>query len=406
MLPPALAGLKVLEFGDFIAGPYCAKLLADLGADVIKIEPPNGDRTRSYGPFPEDIPHPESSGLFLYLNTNKRGVTLNTDTATGKQIFLKLVAQADILVENNPPREMAARGFDYQQLKTVNPRLVMTSITPFGQTGPYRDYKGCDLTVFHASGMAYLTPVSGVDNAEQQPPLRLALYGGDYQAGVAAAIGTMSAILARAVTGKGQQVDLSQQEAIASHTRRDATILSYEGIYYIREKAKRPGGGGGGMWECRDGHITMGIHRDDQWPKAVEMMGYPDWTNSELFADAYSRRANHDALHLLCLEWSRELTVAEVSQAGQQRLLPCMPVNNIEQAVNSELYAAREFMVNVDRQETGPLQYPGAPYKLSGTPWHIDRPAPLLGEHNAEVYSNILGYARQDLVKMRQAGII
>ena len=158
----ALSGLKVLEYGEFICAPYCGKLLADLGAEVIKVEPPGlGDKARHWGPFPQDLPHPEKSGLFLYLNTNKLGVTLNLESAAGIKIFTELVKQVDVLVENNPPKEMEWLGLDYESLHQINPRLVVTSITPFGQTGPYHDYKGCDLISFHMSGEAYVNPAGG-----------------------------------------------------------------------------------------------------------------------------------------------------------------------------------------------------------------------------------------------------
>ncbi len=145
----ALSGLKMLEYGEFISGPYCGKLLADLGAEVIKVEQPGlGDKARRWGPFPQDLPHPEKSGLFLCLNTNKSGVTLNLSSNAGVKIFKELVKQVDVLVENNLPKEMERLGLDYESLHQINPRLVVTSITPFGQTGPYRDYKGCDLIGF------------------------------------------------------------------------------------------------------------------------------------------------------------------------------------------------------------------------------------------------------------------
>ena len=164
----ALSGLKAVEWSDFVSGPYCGKLLADLGAEVVKVERPGvGDGARSYGPFPQDIPHPERSGLFLYLNTNKLGVTLDVRTATGAQLLSKLLEQADVLIENNPPREVEELGFAYERLRQLNPRLVMTSITPFGQTGPYRDYRSCDLISFNASGLAFVNPSDGVDDPER-----------------------------------------------------------------------------------------------------------------------------------------------------------------------------------------------------------------------------------------------
>ncbi len=228
----ALSGLKLLEYSEFVSGPYCGKLLADLGAEVIKIEKPGlGDKARSWGPFPQDIPHPEKSGLFLDLNTNKSGVTLNVESAMGVKIFKELVKRVDIVIENNPPQEMERLGLDYESLHQINPLLVMTSITPFGQTGPYRDHKACDLISFHISGEAYVNPADGVDDIEQQPPLKGPMHRGDSMAGLTAAVCTMSAVFARQVTGQGQHVDLSEQEALSSIMR--ANLANFINDYQI-----------------------------------------------------------------------------------------------------------------------------------------------------------------------------
>lgn len=237
MSSKALDGLKVVEWSEFVSGPYCGKLLADLGAEVIKAEKPgSGDRARSYGPFPQDIPHPEKSGLFLYLNTNKLGVTLNVGNARGAEIFKELVKWADVVVENHPPAEVEEVGLQWENLKTLNPRLVMASISPFGQTGPYRDYRACDLNLFHASGLAFVNPSDCVDDAEQQPPLKGPLHQSSFVAGLTAAISTMSAVFASQMTGLGQHVDLSEHEALASIMRRDFAVYTMEGMAWTRLK--------------------------------------------------------------------------------------------------------------------------------------------------------------------------
>jgi CoA:oxalate CoA-transferase len=401
----ALSGLKVLEYSEFISGPYCGKLLADLGAEVIKIEKPGfGDKSRSHGPFPKDIPHPEKSGLFLYLNTNKLGITLNVRGAAGMKIFGELARWADVIVENNSPREMEKLGLDYESIHKINPSLVMTSITPFGQTGPYRDYKACDLITFHASGEAYLNPAEGVEDIEQLSPLKGPAHVGEFMAGLAAAASTMSAVIARQLTGEGQHVDLSAQEALASITRRDFGIFTYEGIPCTRLRADRTNYRG--IYPCKDGYISATSNNDNFFASFVEMMGNPDWSKSELCKDEYSRRTNADFIWLMAAEWTRERTVKEVMQAAEGLRFPIMPVNTIEAVLNSELASARDMLAEVDHKEAGLFKYPGAPYKLSGTPWRLKRPAPLLGEHNEEVYCRMLGHNKQDLVKMRQAGVI
>jgi crotonobetainyl-CoA:carnitine CoA-transferase CaiB-like acyl-CoA transferase len=405
----ALSPLKVVEYSDFISGPYCGKLLADLGAEIIKVEKPGiGDKARSWGPFPQDIPHPEKSGLFLCLNTNKLGITLDVGTPAGAKLFRELVKWADILVENNPPKEMEKLRLDYESLNKINPRLVMTSITPFGQTGPYRDYKSCDLITFNMSGMAYINPPIGVDNLEKQPPLKGPRHSGDFMAAIAGAIGTMSAVMTRLVSGLGQHVDLSEQESLVSVLRRELDIFDYDKIPYKREKNVLGSRmmGATGFLPSIDGPIALALSNDKQWGNVVEMMGNPEWTQNPLFQDRRTRRLNQDAVNMMVGEWTKERTWEEICQATEEKHLPCMLVSSVEDMVHSEQIAAREFFIDVEHQVAGKIKYPGAPYKLSGTPWGVRQPAPLLGEHNEEVYCRILGHDKRELVKLRQAGVI
>ena len=402
----ALSGLKVIEWGEFISGPYCGKLLADLGAEVIKVEKPgSGDKARSCGPFPQDIAHLEKSGLFLYLNTNKLGVTLNVGSMTGAHIFKDLIKYADILVENHLPHEVEEFGFDYDILKELNPRLVMTSITPFGQTGPYRDYKACDLTSFHISGLAFMNPAGGVDDIEKEPPLRGKAYQSDFLAGLSGAIATMSAIFARQATGSGQHVDLSEQEALASMIRRDLGAVTYEGFTRTRIKGAQPSAETV-LCHCKDGQFFMVCNTDKFWANWVEVMGNPDWAVSELFQDRASRRENWDAAKIMIEQWAKERTVDDLVRAAQAKRVPCTSLNTVKESVNSELLAARDYFIEVDHKVAGKVKYPGAPYKLSQTPWRVEHPAPLLGEHNEAIYCGWLGYTKQDLVAMRAEGAI
>ena len=210
----ALSGLSVVELGGFIPAPYCTKLMADLGASVVKIEPPgSGDPARKYGPFPDDIPNIEKSLLFAYLNTNKKSVTLDVKNTTGKKILMELIRDADILVESNSPKSMQELGLDYESLSSENKGLIVTSITPFGQNGPYRDYKANDLVSFHIGGIGYPTP-GDVDDPDTNPPLKAPGHQADIMAGATGASGSMSALFAREMTGTGQHVDVSEQEAL------------------------------------------------------------------------------------------------------------------------------------------------------------------------------------------------
>ncbi len=403
----ALSGLKMLEYSEFISGPYCGKLLADLGTEVIKVERPGlGDKARQWGPFPQDLPHPEKSGLFLCLNTNKLGITLNLETVAGRKIFKALLKKVDVLIEANPPKEMKRLGLDYASLHQVNPRLVVTSITPFGQAMPYRDYKGCDLITFNMSGVAYFNPSDGVDDVEQQPPLKLPAHTADSFAGAISAACTMSAVIAQQVSGLGQHVDSSQQEALAWMLTHNIGSHTYGGPPSYREKSKKTGFIGG-FYPCQDGYVVLQHVTDDPfWAASVEMMGNPDWAKDEQYKDPAARRDNSKTIAAKITEWTREHTAQEINEAAMARRIPCSPVQPVKEVINSELLAVREFFVEVNHSEAGKIKYPGAPYKLSGTPWRIKSPAPLLGEHNEKVYCQMLGYSKQDLVRMRQAGII
>lgn len=402
----AVRALTVIEWSDFVSGPYCGKLLADVGAEVVKVEEPGrGDSARSYGPFPDDVPHPDASGLYGYLNTNKLGVTLDVRSATGSSIFKQLINEADVLIENHAPREVRELGLDYPTLSMLNPQLVMTSVTPFGQTGPYRDYKACDLTTFHMSGLAFLNPSGGVDDIEQESPLRGKALQADFLGGLSAAVGTMSAVIARHRSGLGSHVDVSQQEALASMIRRDLGAVTYEGLEKVRVKGAQPSTETL-LARCRDGYFFVVCNTDRFWSNWVEVMGNPDWASSELFRDRAARRENWDAAKVLIGEWAQEQRVADVVREAQAKRVPCMPVNTVRESVRSEPLAARHYFAEIESKRMGRVRFPGPPYKLSRTPWHVRRPAPCLGEHNQQVFCQRLGYSRDDLVRLRMNGVV
>jgi CoA:oxalate CoA-transferase len=398
-----LDGIKVLEFSEFISGPYCAKMLADLGADVIKIEKPGkGDRARAWGPFPQHQPHLEKSGIFLFLNTNKSGITLNVESEKGRQAFLKLIEWTDVLIEDKAPREMVRLGFDYSELKKNNPPLIMTSITPFGQTGPYRDYKGSDLINSHMSSEAFGNPAEGVDDRDKYSPLRGPMHAADFMTGLTAALCTMSAIFARQKNKVGRHIDISAQESLASVTRQELAFCLCEGLYPTRQQGRKRVGGF--LYKCQDGYVCIWI--GPHWQKLVNMMGNPDWAQAELFKNQASRAEVQDDCNKLIELWTQQYSTAEIDKMGIEFDVPLAPLRNVKELVNDEQLAHREFFVEIDHPVAGRYKYPGAPYKLSATPWEIKHRAPLLGEYNSEVYSRVLGYNQKDIEAMRKAGII
>jgi crotonobetainyl-CoA:carnitine CoA-transferase CaiB-like acyl-CoA transferase len=401
----ALGKLNVIEWSQSVSGSYCGKLFGDMGARVIKVEKPGlGDETRRAGPYPGDIPHLEKSGLFLFLNTNKLGVTLNLETAAGVKIFRELVSRADLLIESNPPEDIKRLGLEYKNLHNLNTALVMISITPFGQTGPYRDYKSSDLINYSMSGNAYNNPGEGVDSIEQ-PPLKVPMHMADFLSGATGAAGAMSAIMTRYISGLGQHIDLSEQEALASVARLDLYRYCYTGVSHSRDRSKRRGGNRV-MYPCKDGYVAMSLIGNLVWPGLAKMIGNPDWTKEEWFQDNAKRAENVEKVTQMITGWMREHTMAEISQAAQHEGVPCSPVRTMKDLDSCEQLAARNFFIEIEHPEAGMLKYPGAPYKLSTTPWAVNSPAPLLGEHNEHVYCQMLNYTRQDLVKMRQAGVI
>jgi CoA:oxalate CoA-transferase len=402
MSKEALEGVKVLELCQLVAGPYCTKLLADLGAEVVKIERPGGgDAARSLPPFLHDIPDAEGSGLFLYLNTNKFGVTLNVATATGKDIFLELAKQADILVEDNPPQWMTERGLDYQSLKEINPRLIMTSITPFGQSGPYRNYKAYPLNVFQFGGEGYLTP-GGVENISR-PPLKVGRFLADYDSGLSAAIAILAALYWRGKSGSGQRIDISKQESLMALNRLDMVRSANEGEVITRAKQGVPYGG---ALPCRDGYTVFITWESEQWDRLVAFMGDPEWASDDKFKDYASRYQHGELLNALLTEWLVNHPKEELYHEGQAAGVPFAMVYTSKDLVDSEHLKARGFFVEIDHPRTGKVKYPSVPYKFSETPCQVKRPAPLLGEHNEEVFVRWLGHPREELAKLGSAGVI
>ena len=399
----ALSSIKVLEFSEFVSGPYCGKLLANLGAEVIKVERPGlGDRSRSYGPFPEDIPHSEKSGLFLFLNTNKSSVTINLETATGVKIMKDLIEWADVLIEDHLPRELARLGLNYRVVHKINPSLIMTSITPFGQTGPFRNYKGCDLVNCHAGSNAFGNPDEGIMDPATHAPLKTPNHGSDVISGITAAVCTMGAVMGRKNGKPGIHVDVSQQEAVASMGRQQLAFYSVQGLTPSREYGRKKFGGF--LYPCKDGYVVIWI--GPHYPLVVKMMGNPDWAEAEMFANPLMRNDYISELNQLITVWTMEHTTAEINELALQYGVPCSLVRTVKDLISDPQLDYRHFWEEVEHPVAGKFKYPGSPFILSATPGKIEHPAPLLGEHNEQVYCRTLGYSRGDLVRLRQMGVI
>jgi len=381
MTAGALSHLRLVELGSGFASAYTAKLLADLGADVVKIEPPGGDATRKLGPFPAGRVDPETSGMFLYLNANKRGIVLDLGAAADLARFRKLVDRADVLIHDIAPAELARYGLEPQEVIRGRPRLVATAITPFGLRGPYRDYRAYDLNLWNAGGIACLN--GGGPGTDDLPPLRTFGYQSTFQVGLNAAVASLGAIFARETSGVGQHVEVSAQEALVTILE-----LTYPFWPYCQMVASRLGNKPIqplDFFECRDGWVFLCAVEEHQWKTFVEIMGSPEWAALDIFADRLQRAANWDALKPMIASWMAEQTVQELYQLLQRRRVPIAPVSTMGDLWSSKHLNARGFFVSFTHPRAGARRTPGAPYLLSRTPWTLRRPAPLLGEHTAEV---------------------
>ena len=381
-LSGALADLKVIEYSLGAAGAMCAKAMADLGADVVKVEPPEGDPTRRIGPFPGGAPNPEASGQFLYLNANKRGVTLDLRSEAGRKQLFDLVARADVFVCDLSPKRAAELRLSPTRLERVNPRLICTYVTPFGNTGPYRDYEGTDLIVWHTGGMGWETPAMAVTDMENQPPLRGRGNQAEYLAGWVAATATMAALHYRETYGVGQEVDVSAMEAVANHIRGNFATYSYD---IDRLPQTRQKNFFRWIWPCKDGHVSAAFTLDHWWEQLKQLMGRPPWADEPEYAELPGRRDHVDEIEPGVIEWMSDKTRAQLYRILQEAGVPCFPVLSMAEVVDSAHYRARGFFVEQSHPVAGNVTQPGPPMRFSRTPWQLRRPAPTLGQHNIEV---------------------
>ncbi len=400
----ALGGIDVVELGELVSAPYCARLFADFGAEVVKVEPPGrGDMSRRWGPFPGDEPHPERSGLFELLNTNKRGVTLDVDSDEGRGLLLDLVADADVLIENYPPPVMRERRLDYETLAEVNPDLVMISITPFGQTGPYSTWSGYDLNAFHLTGAS-----NRYCGRPGEAPLEHGTFSADFYGATTAAAWGLAAVMGRHNVGGGQQVDVSCAEAIAATFVGGQTIGGYAQDHVFD---RRTGVGMGlsapaAILPCKDGYVWMLVLETGQWRSLVRAMGSPEWAQLEMFDELQVRGQNKDIIYPLVQEWTMERDKMEIMECCQAAGAPVTAVFTIEEAAEHPHLREREYIVEVEHPELGVLRHLGPPFKLPACPGGPREHAPLLGQHNEVVLGERLGLGASDLERLRAAGVV
>ena len=410
MQQKALTGRRILDCSQFVTGPYCARVLADVGAEVIKVEPPSGDISRTSGPFPGHTPDPEKSALFLYNNFNKLGVTLNLENPKGQDVFKKLVKDADILIEDNPPGKMEEAGLGYETLQEINPALIMASITPFGLTGPHKDYEANYLTIFHSSGLGAITPPEpqwGKKILEREP-CREGGYSGEYDCAMVAAIGVMAALFARWITGKGQFIEMSKQEMLMQMSRVPITGYNELGISQHRDDIKYRLNFNY-LYPCKDGWVALMHNQPHHWNALMKLMGNPEWSKDPRMSDSTRRiqEVPWPEYWEKISEWTKNQNKTEVGIAYQELGGPGGPCWSLSEFITlCPQIKERGFLIEIEHPKAGKLPYPSTFSKYGSWPWEARCPAPLLGQHNEEIYCRRLGFSKQGLTELREEGIV
>ena len=395
-----LDGLKVLDLTRYVAGPYATRLMAAQGAQVIKIERPGvGDPSRRIGPFPGDVPHPEKSAPFLYLNTGKQSITLNLKHSASKPIMRRLLEWADVLVENFRPGVMERLELDYESVAAVNPSLVMTSISNFGQTGPYRDYGAREINLYAMGGLMYIT------GDPEREPLHMAARLAQYGAGQNAFAGTIGALLHRDISGRGQHVDVAISEYLATILENALSQYSYTGSNFRRTGNRGYGRAAWGPYPCRDGYVGVIAGPDHKWHEMAELMGIAELADAR-FDDRAGRGENADELDALMLPWLMAHDRHDIFERAQRAGLAFAYVATPEDILRWDHPRARGFFADAEHPEAGILEHPTMPWRVSSDDgWNMDA-APTLGQHNIAVYCDMLGYGRADLARLRGMGVI
>jgi len=358
-----------------VAAPYAAKLLADLGADVIKIEPKAGDRSRRCGPFPPNgADDPEQSGLFLGLNTNKRSLVLDLDDAKNKARLQGLVATADIVFHDLTAAQSVAVGLDAQELLRRHPSLVVCALTPFGHTGPHAEWRGEEITAVHGGGWGYLIPGDAPDLST--PPLTVFGHPASCQAGMAGAFAALGSYYKAQSTRIGEFIDLSTTAHVASMLEASFIAWSYAGKTASRAEGRllNPWG----IYTCSDGLIFLVTVEQDQWERLVEMMGNPEWATLAVFADNEGRAANRDLLNLYLNQWTQQHEVEALFHEGQSRRICFAPVFTMADLDRQQHLHDRGFFAHVEHSRAGSVTHMAAPFRMTPDAWALDSAAPLL----------------------------
>lgn len=391
-----LSGMRVLDLTRVLAGPYTTMILSDLGAEVIKIEQPGiGDESRNFGPFKNGF-----SLYFMSVNRGKESVTLNLKSDRGKAIFMELLKESDIIVENFRPGTMKKLGLDYETLAKENPALIYAACSGFGQTGPISQQGAYDMII---QGMGGIISITG---EQDRPPVRVGTSISDITAALFTTIGILSALHHRNKSGKGQMVDVAMLDSLVAVL--ENAIVRYIATDEIPQPlgARHPAITPFEAYESADGYIIIAIGNDSLWTKFCEHVDQKELISDRRFSTNGERTANHSELYPIISDIMLQRTTDEWIETLGKIGVPCGPINSIDKVVNHEQVKAREMITQVAHHLTGTVEVPGIPIKLSETPGQVDTPAPSLGEHTDTVLKNQLKLSSDEIEQLRNDGVI
>ena len=391
----ALEGLRVIEMGSLIAGPFCGQLMGDMGADVIKIEQPGeGDPMRQWG-------QGAKPAWWRVIARNKRSVALNLRLPRGQEIARDLIAKADILVENFRPGTLEKWGMAPDALHAINPQLIIVRVSGYGQTGPYADRAGFGLVGEAMGGWRYLV------GEPDRPPARMGLSIGDTLAATYGCMGALAALHAREKTGRGQVVDSALYEAVLQVTESLLPDYGASGHMRTRSGSILPGIAPSNAYPCRDGDIVIGANQDKVFARFAETIGHADWAEDARFKTHHARGNRQAELDAMIADWTRRRTVAEVDAIMAEAGVPAGPIHRPDGMVKDPQFAARDAIYWEEHETLGRVPMPNVFPKLSETPGTVRRPAPdRVGQHTEEVLGEVLGLNAAACDGLRSAGII
>ncbi|WP_262176774.1 CaiB/BaiF CoA transferase family protein [Saccharococcus sp. Marseille-Q5394] len=394
-----LEGVKILELGNLVAAPYAGKLFAEFGAEVIKVEEPtNGDPLRNWR-----VMHGDTSVWWYVQSRNKKSVTINLREPEGQEIVRSLIGKVDVVLENFKPGTLERWGLGYEELQKVNPSIILTRISGYGQTGPYKEKPGFGSVAEAIGGLRFLT------GYPDRPPVRAGIAIGDMIAGLYAVIGTLMALRARDEDPekKGQVVDVALYEAVFSLLEGILPEYDLTGLVRERTGSTLPGIAPSNTYKCADGkHIVIGGNGDRIFQRLMTAIGREDLANDPLYATNQDRADHADFIDGVIEDWTLQHSMDEVRRILDEASVPVGPIYGINDIVNDEHYQARDMLKEIVLEDGVKMTVPGIVPKLSGTPGDIDWIGPVLGAHNEEVYSDLLGLSEDEFQRLKEKGVI